>query len=264
MKKKKCDNFGLWLKREDTGRTVICRIRCKKWSCEYCSELNADMWRSRLRYGLKLTPGTWQFITYTAHRKWRGTEASYKNISTNSKKLWQRLRYLIKKNGCESMVYARIFELHKDGSVHVHGFVRAPMGIYPTTRSKLRENRTREDQNGIDWLSDASAACGMGWAVDCSELRDRTKAIRYVTKYASKNVFDTELPRGARRIVTSQNFPKPDWMDRDSSGEWEVIKNGIPTDLLFRAIAHGNEIYDLNIGKVINYDDLADAGDYYR
>lgn len=263
MNLKKCNNFRLWVSKWDGNQAKIMRIRCGQWNCEYCAELNAHIWRSKLRYALRMTPGTWQFITYTAHKNWRGTLLSYKNISRNSDKLWQRYRRLAKKSTDEKFVYARLLEAHKDGSVHVHAFVRAPMGMYAQTAGRMRENRTRLDMNGIGWLKQASAECGMGWSVDCTEITDVSKAVGYVTKYVSKGLFGLELPKKARRVQTSQKFPVPEHLSREKTGDWEVMKYGVPTSLLIMYIARGQEVYDVDLKKVISYDDLLESGEYY-
>lgn len=263
MKSRYCTQFRLVLMKQETGKITLSRARCKKWSCPYCSELNAYQWRSRLRFALHTTPGTWQFITYTAHRHWRGEARSLKNIRENSGKLWKRWVRLAKKTTDEKLLYVRLFEAHKDGSVHVHGFVRAPMGIYPQASGKIPEKRTQDDYNGIRWLKTASRECGMGFQADVTEITDRKKSVHYVTKYMSKSLFSLELPKGARRIQTSHGFPKPDWMQRGGGGDWEVLKHGMPTSVVESYLRRGFEVYDLDLRKSLSYDDTNDMGEYW-
>lgn len=258
-----CPNFRLWLQKSTDEGIVIARARCKQWSCDYCAQLNAYQWQTRLRYAMFTTPGEWQFITFTAHEKWRGSASSYKNISENAGKLWKRYVRLCKAYTDKKLHYARLFEAHKDGSIHVHAFIRAPLEIYPALTSNMQEKRTQASHQGVLWLKKNSRECGMGYMVDVQGVDDKSKAIAYVTKYVSKSLFSLQIPRNARRIQTSNGFPTPKHLSRTGESDWSVNKRGYKVDTLRHLIASGFEVRDADLSKILEAGDLEGLPEYY-
>ncbi|GAI25146.1 unnamed protein product, partial [marine sediment metagenome] len=80
-----------------------------------------------------------------------------------------------------------ISEYHKDGRVHWHMLIDAPVGRR--------------------WLKDSAAACGLGWITDCQPVHDSYRTIMYVAKYLGKTIDNVQWPRNLRRIGTSQKWP---------------------------------------------------------
>lgn len=259
----KCQNYYVTLLKKTPGGLILVRPRCKMWNCEYCAKTNAGIWQSRLKYALNSTDGTWQFLTFTAHRKWRGSASSLKNIRANSGKLWKRYVRLVKKTTSHKMHYVRLFEPHKDDSVHVHAFIYAPMTIYPENNMELRDGRTSEDMNGIGWLKKASAECGMGWQCDVTEIQDKNKAVNYVVKYMTKEFWGLQLPKSARRIQTSQQFPQLPHFEREKDSDWELFLNGVRVEMLISAILRGDSVFDASINRELTLADLNIEDVYY-
>lgn len=257
-----CPNYSVVIIKSEPGKKTIARARCKSWKCEYCAELNKFQWQTIMRYALNKTDGTWQFVTFTAHQNWRG-EASYTNIRKNGDKLWKRWRRLAAKHTTEKMHYIRILEPHKDESLHVHAFIFAPMDIYPDKVKRNYKNHTRSESNGTRWLKDNAKECGLGYQGDVKELSDKQKGINYVVKYMSKSVFGDAIPAGARRIQTSQNFPKPEFMLRGGGDEWEVNRVGLTSYTVLSWIESGDIVYDADSRASLSRSDIDTSKFYY-
>lgn len=257
-----CPNYNVVLIKSKPGQKTIARARCKSWKCEYCSEINKFQWQSILRYALNTTDGTWQFVTFTAHENWRG-DASYKNIRKNGDKLWKRWRRLAKKHTTEKMHYVRVLEPHEDDSLHVHAFVFAPMGMYPQKVKRNHKGHSRAESNGTRWLKDNARACGLGYQGDVKELADKRKATNYIVKYMSKSVFSDAIPAGARRIQTSQKFPKPEHLKRGTSEEWSVNRVGLTSYTVLSWIASGDHVHDADLKRALLSEDIDTSKFYY-
>ncbi len=171
---------------------------CRMWSCESCGARNAKRWIARIIKGCNIHDENWSFLTITAHRKWRGAEASLKNLRKNWPKLRKRMARLAKKLGKE-LFYVRVWEAHKDGSFHMHTAANVPV----TTK----------------WLKDNAAKCGLGYQAKSDKVKNAGQVAGYISKYMLKSMpHATMYPRGARRIEVSANWVK--WNEKES--DWNV------------------------------------------
>jgi len=252
-----CPHFAVVLVATRDGQKRCTRARCKRWSCAYCAELNTYQWRSRLRYAINVSGGSWQFITFTANRKWRGQAASLKNIRANAEKLWKRLKRLCAKAGIKKMHYVRVLERHEDDSIHVHAFVNAPLSIYPADGvEEAWDGHTLEESYGCRWLKDASAECGMGYQCDVKALDDSKRMVAYVTKYMSKQLFRAELPKGTRRLQTSHGFPTQ--FHRPEESDCEIHRHGVTREVVLTWLWAGYEVVDADTGTKIDREYASD------
>lgn len=260
---KACPNYKVVIVKTTPDRKTIMRARCKSWRCEYCSTLNRDQWRSRIRYAFNTSGGVWQFVTFTAHRNWRGGVASYKNIKRNADKLFKRFRRLHKKHTSDNPMYVRVLENHTDGSIHVHAFIRSKFGIYPRVVKKAWKDKSLDESNASRWWKDASAACGMGFQSDVKHVASGSMITNYITKYISKSLFMCELPPKARRIQTSQNFPDVKADFAESAHKFEVFKSGLQAKKIGVWIYMGYEVLDNDKRMIVNLDDVEESDYYY-
>ena len=101
---------------------LLVKPTCNMWNCKHCAARNTKRWIARIIHGCNRmeTKDGWFMFTVTAHRKWRGTEASLKNLRQGWKKLYNRIRRSFGTNH-----YVKVWEMHKDGSLHLHGMVDA-------------------------------------------------------------------------------------------------------------------------------------------
>lgn len=203
------------------------KTACKLWSCPACSARNALKWIARIINGMNnLDEEDWYFATMTSHRKMRG-KSSLKNLRSNWPKLVKRMKRINKKLE-KPFYYARVWEMHKDGSFHMHLITNCPV----TTR----------------WLKDNAASCGMGYQAKIDKTVNAGQAAGYVAKYMVKmfNHKIYEYPKGARRIEVSRNWIA--WKEYDNEENWLYV--GDTEDA--RKLAHyykakGYTVFDLAV-----------------
>lgn len=167
-------------------RSIIkIRGQCGLWSCPVCGAKNGKRWLARMLHGMNtLKRRNWFILTITAHEKWRGREASVKNIRQGWKKLYNRMRRKYKQTS-----YVKVWEFHEDGSFHLHI-------IYGRKVGKR-------------WLKDNSRQCGMGYMVDSSASKNPGMVAGYAAKYLLKSFeFADKYPSGMRRIEVSRDWPQ--------------------------------------------------------
>lgn len=201
-----CDalNVPFFYRLDETSQKVEYRKGgCGMWSCESCGARNAKRWIARVIDGCNsLKADNWHFATITAHKKWRGSRSSLKNLRANWHKLRKRMARMAKKQG-EELYYARVWEAHKDGSFHLHLITNVPL----TTR----------------WLKDNAAECGLGYQAKFDEVVNAGQAAGYVSKYMLKAMPNaTHYPKGTRRIEVSRNWVE--WKP-NKSDEWFFIQS---------------------------------------
>jgi len=178
---------------------ILTKPACKMWNCPACAARNAKRWIARVinhinRVG---TVHGWQFFTLTAHEKWRGKDASVKNLRQGWKKLYNRLR---EEFGVSD--YVRVWERHGDGSFHLHGLVDTPI--------------TKK------WLKRNARACGMGYQVDVRPVDNAGKIAGYISKYMVKSGLGEEYPKGLRRIEVSRSWTKLPDLKADNIISWLI------------------------------------------
>ena len=182
---------------------LLTRPACKCWNCIACAARNTKRWIARIINHVNKSdaPGGWFMFTLTAHEKWRGTDASIKNLRQGWKKLYNRMRYEF---GVSD--YVKVWEMHKDDSFHLHGLID----------TKLTKK----------WLKRNARETGMGYQVDISDVDNPGKIAGYISKYFLKsesNVNDKrQFPKNLRRIEVSRSWTKLPDLNADTMLEWFV------------------------------------------
>jgi hypothetical protein len=174
----------------DLKRAIIFNPRCKKWSCPYCAELNAESWRFVGFRGASLLVSeglTLRFITVTS-RPYATPNQSLHYFAQNWPKLVRRANYHTNKVEGQKWSYYLIPEQHKTGVLHAH--------LIASTNLKTR------------WWKDNAYACGFGYMAESEPISEPALAIGYINKYLSKSIQYTRWPKGFRRVRTSRNWPK--------------------------------------------------------
>ncbi len=242
-----CPNFsGLLWSDDGAGRILLARTRCKQWDCHHCSELNRAIWKAKLIHGINEIGGAWSFWSITAHRKMRGYDASLRNLRGAWGKLYHRLK---RKHG--SFQYARVYEPHSDGSLHIHvisNIVFADI-VAGVARNGNAINYSR-------WLKDTVPACGGGYQTDARNLTGHGGYVAsYVVKYMTKEIGAFTKARGRlRRIQLSQKWPKTGLTDvAGDKLAWTLIDALYPRDCV-GFWQDGKEIVDISTGQVIDSD----------
>jgi hypothetical protein len=183
---------------ETDNVAILLRPHCKMWKCKTCAARNARRWIARIiNHVNKFEAANWQFITITAHEKWRGMDSSVKNIRQGWKKLYNRL---LRRFG--QFFYLKVWEAHKDGSMHLHLLV------------SLKLKKT--------FLKKHARQCGMGYQVDVQGMRNAGRAAGYVAKYFLKSEIVGTYPHGLRRIEASRNWTKLPELKAETLLKWFI------------------------------------------
>lgn len=247
----------------DTGQKVLLvRLRCKRWSCDYCEKKNRQMWRAHLHQKMPKIGGNWSFLTITAMGENHRNSTTLEVLTGSWDRLMKRLKRYF-----GSFEYVRVYEQHASGEFHAHLLIsHVPEDVVDSNAWKFIRVR-----NGLVWsmrkayrgtgyqkLRDASIAVGLGEITDFAPLVgengdffDVIHVVRYVTKYMSKNL--ANMPKHTRRIQCSsrigglKNETNPDWQVRDSVS-WSIVASC--------------DVYDLDKKVAVSIDDLGEYGYY--
>ena len=242
-----CPNFsGLLVADTGAGKVLLARVRCKAWDCPHCAQLNRAIWKARLIYGINEIGKDWSFWTITAHRKMRGYDASLISLREAWGKLYHRL-----KRTFGAFQYARIYEPHKDGSLHIHVISTI---IWPDIRTGKRKNGERFSYSR--WLKDTVPVCGGGYQTDAKNLEGHAGYVAgYVVKYMTKEISAFKRVRGrVRRIQTCQKWPKSELTADDGSElEW-VLKDALYIEDCVGYWQAGKQIVDISTGQIVDSD----------
>lgn len=229
-----CKNVKLWaIGQGDTG-TIASRVRCKKWNCEYCAQINRVQWRFRVMRSFDaLDIDAMWFITLTSrHVGHRATHL--KNMQKSISKLIKRMRRI---NADDSeFAYVRVYENHADGYYHAHMLtVWSPKPHKRTNKKYVYQRGARKQTLNVKkWLKDNAHECGLGYIAHVREVAifstddDDNPALRvvnYITKYMTKDI-QTDIERKKvphlRQIQASQNIPPSKALSIDSDLSWHV------------------------------------------
>ncbi len=147
------------------------------------------------------------FLTVTSHEK-LGAAGSRAVLSSAWHKLARRVMH-----ASDTHEYFLVPEQHQDGRWHIHAIITA----------KLPKR----------WWKDNARACGFGYQSDVQEVQSLGGVHFYATKYLTKTLQNSNLPRGFRRVRVSQGWPDlPElpsptgWifvmLERDRALSWDV------------------------------------------
>lgn len=180
---------------------------CKKWDCPVCGQKNAYKARLRALNGYEYFVGLghkMSFLTLTPHEKL--TSAASIPVMASA---WVKLNRRIKR-AAQHNNYFLIPELHKSGKLHFHALVDADL------KKK--------------WWKDNGRECGMGYQNDLQEVNEIGGVGGYLTKYLTKMLENANLPKGFRRIRTSQSWPSLPSMDKPDGWEFKIAPGTHPID----------------------------------
>lgn len=252
-------------------------VRCKQWSCPYCSPANGRMWRNHILTKLANAPFnrmSWCFITLTAneteHRQ--SPQATLRNLLRG----WDRLRKRLRSWNGGAFEYVRVFERHpegKYGGYHMH--IIASVGdayerklaafsavLEREKIARVRGYRPRKrlmrEKHPARWVRDNARECGIGFMTHIRFLgQDATKAALYETKYMMKQIEVLDFPKHKRRIQASRGIGKP----RRSGGGGRVwqAKSAIYREDLLRY----DKIIDLTAKKLVTEADFDNSQMWY-
>jgi len=229
-----CPHFNLLAYRNDNGRWICVHLRCKSWTCPYCTIQNRIEWRAFLTKRLHDMPVQWWFGTITAPSWGRTPERTLKAIRTNFDRFWKRLRRV-----CGSLDYVRIYEVHKDNNFHAHIIVSSlPYRVERyTARNGKRGFRPAEkgDKAGSwaiqTWWKKTLAKCALGYMAEIKPIPSR-EAVGYITAYMTKDAQNFEV-KNLRRVQTSRRIGTP---KNEEPQYWQVARHIYGSDVNYQPI----------------------------
>lgn len=230
-------NMVCW-KQTQPDTVVMARLRCKSWQCPHCARENRTMWRKHLQKRLPRVAADWWFITLTAHENNRDAGASLANIRTRIDRLMKRVQRVWGK-----IEYVRVYEVHKKGAYHAHLICSGlSSGVERhTARNGVQFYRPTVWRKAAGclsvrtWWRKTSRNLGMGYMVDVQALSSVSEALRYVTKYLTKDA-QNFAQRSLRRVQTTRGIGSP---RNSGDGTWvtaaRVFRSNLP---------EGGRLYD--------------------
>jgi len=253
---------------DDSGRAykLLIRTRCKSWRCEYCAQKNRKYWTRRMVEGVQAVSDTSTrafFITITAASNTRGVAASYKALSVAWRRLTEFWRKIHRRMGLRTPEYIRVFEAHRDGTLHLHAIWVSqlpPSTVYVTAYHRMSKSACMagdKDKGGLtagQWRAkDLLKHWGAGHQVRIEQLKTDAApfVVSYIAKYLSKAGQAADMPRGARRILSSRGIGIGD-EDESDALSWDVHRGGIGYDETEAALQGVDYLLDTGEDEKIN------------
>lgn len=146
----------------DGSQGAITPVRCKRWSCEVCREVNR---RKVIHKALSGHPTAMLTLTVSSKNYETPDEAAF-DLKRGLVALRKRIR---RKWPNERLPFLAVFEQHKSGWPHMHLVIRASF-------------------ISIWWLRKAWEEITGSWNVNITSLRGSTKRAAYVCKYIGKDL----------------------------------------------------------------------------
>lgn len=134
------------------------------------------------------------FVTFT----FNSDKVDRYNFSEVSKKLSKWIDNIKQKYGCKDMGYIIVPEKHKDGAWHFHGLFKNCDNLN-FIDSGLKDKQGRTIYNISNYKFGFTTA---------TKLSDIDKAVSYILKYISKDLFSDNL-KGKKRYWSSKNLEMP-------------------------------------------------------
>lgn len=232
-----CSNFRALLVADKDRDLLVARARCKMWSCPYCADVNRKQWRMRIYKAQDTLGEEWAFVTLTAHSKAHADGDTLNNLQNGWKRLSARMR-----RRWGTFAYVRVYERHESGEWHWHMLVN-----FHFDDIRIRKHKNGKETPYSPTLEKMARECSLGWYTHAENMRTVKGAAKYVTKYMSKSL--EELPKGIRRIQTSQNFPE---LTNESEYDWSIRAALYERDL-FHIEDRGGEMVDVSTGDKITH-----------
>lgn len=178
----------------ENGRYKAVPVRCKRWSCEVCREMNR---RRVIRLAKRGLPTA--MLTLTVSSKHYDTpDAAAADLKRGLVALRKRIN---RKWPEERMPFLAVFEQHKSGYPHLHLLIRAR--FIP-----------------VDWLREVWTEITGSWNVNICSLKTRERAAAYAAKYIGK---DLAAFANCKRWWRSHDYDQPQPEDVEEANrppEW--------------------------------------------
>jgi len=230
---------------------LMTRLRCKKWSCDYCADKNARIWQYWLIKRLPEVSEDWYLVTLTANEKTRTTLSSLTNLRDNIDALVKRIRRVF---GLP-IEYVRVFEKHPTSeAIHVHMVMTGltpyvvrgcSVKLQPMAIGVLERHGHIGTWSVQTWFKKTARELGMGYMADVQRIQgDTGRVTHYVTKYLTKDMQAIDVPY-LRHVQVTDGIGSPQF---DANYTWTPVSY-----ITARTFDEPNtRITDLDTGFVID------------
>lgn len=257
------------------------RLRCKQWSCPACAIENRKQWRNFLHGKLPYIASNWRLMTLTASAAQRTRIDSYNALKRGIDVLMKRfnrafsayelVEVLDKKTGLMKkkkqrigLEYVRVYEKHPGSdALHAHIIISGLKDYVKVEKSgngryRYIATNFRTGKRGFwtlrTFAKKTSQAAGMGYIADVKSVGGSERAIRYVTKYMTKEAQGIDI-RGLRHVQTSRGIGS--MSQRKASGKVHVGYRLMDVHLVA-----GMSVTDIDTGERLPDDYWTEANVY--
>jgi len=213
-----CDYNAPFFAYHQTGKSYgVTQGCCNHWDCPRCGKMRAKQEYGRMIEGCRKLErhNILFFITITC----KGKEMSHEQAEASYGKWTHSFLdacYQRGKRHNQEWAYVQVTERQKRGHPHSHILTTfCPMDIRERTVEKWVNHvsggmvMARVPTLGSQWIQSQVVKSGLGEQYDISVVDSVEGASRYVAKYLFKqSMFETNWPKGWKRIRYSQSFPK--------------------------------------------------------
>lgn len=231
---------------------------CNHWDCPRCGKMRARREYGRMIEGVRKLSvhNILYFITITC----KGKEITSEQAEAGYLEWTNRLLDACHKRGKrrnQEWAYVQVTERQRRGHPHSHILTTfCPMDLRERKVQKWvnRISGGMELQQlnalGSDWLAQQVVKSGLGEQYDISFVDSAEGASRYVAKYLFKqSMFETNWPKGWRRVRYSQSFPKLPAKKTEafvllSANDWHSLaKKAVVVNVMDRAVLGDVQFY---------------------
>lgn len=198
---------------------------CNHWDCPRCGTVRARQEYGRIVSGIQKLAESSKiyFVTITCKGKEMATDEADKNYLTWCNRFFSSWRSRTKTKGGK-WCYVAVTERQQRGHPHSHILTTADfkdLYLGHVWKERPTNSGDKEMQREIalrsDWAASAVVKAGLGSQYDISIASSPEGASRYVAKYLFKQTaFETDWPKGWKRVRYSQNFPRLPEVKTDS------------------------------------------------
>lgn len=214
----KCQNGAPYFAfKIETGKFGVIQGCCNDWTCARCGQMRARQEYGRIVEGCKIIAqeNRLLFITITCKGRGLSVRDSLAHYGEWSERFLDACYTRSKRKGGK-WVYVAVTERQKRGHPHSHILTTFnPLDLYLGHVFKWHNlpqgggRSEREIALRSDWLAAQVVRAGLGDQYDVSIVNSAAAASRYVAKYMFKDtIFNTQWPKGWKRVRYSQSFPK--------------------------------------------------------
>jgi len=263
-----CPRYSATLKSpmdDERKEAMAYRARCKQWDCAYCAEINRKVWRARIMLEVQKQKASWHFWTLTLQGSDHRSDTAYSlQVWRDS---WDKLMKRVKRE-LGAMRYARVFEGHRDGTLHVHLLADK---TYADVREIVEDDGRKNYRS--ETLKRALTALSLGWRHDLKPIVTESAEndgearnvsaymVKYLTKGIQGNIRAKLREAGmsrVRMIQTSRGWAKVP--TSEDCRDWHL---GVTTfDEYDRIVVSGGVLIDTNLGRPVKTADFH-GYDYY-